>query len=179
MPEAHTRIVASRAVYRGRVLSLNVDQIVLPNGHQAAMEVVRHGGSVVLLVTPAPGRILLTRQYRYAVDRWLWEVPAGGIEPGETAEAAARRECQEEVGKIAGAAELLGTLLPTPGYCDETMTFFRLRGVRDPLATDPVAEPDLDEVLEVSEFSVDEARRMVRDGVIVDLKTAFGLSLLA
>jgi len=178
MPEHRSRIVASHNVYRGRILSLSVDQVVLPNGHRTAMEVVRHGGSVVLLVMPAGDRVVLTHQYRYAVDRWLWELPAGGIEPGESPEAAARRECHEEVGKIAEAVESIGTLFPTPGYCDEAMTFFRLTRIRDPLQTDPIATQDSDELLEAGEFTIDEARRMVRDGSIVDLKTAFGLSLV-
>ena len=81
----------------------------------------------------APDRILLVRQYRYVVDRWLWELPAGTLEPNESLEAAALRECHEEVGKIAGRAEKLLSFFPSPGFCDEEMNFFLLTDLRDRL----------------------------------------------
>ena len=118
------------------------------------MEVVRHRGSVVLLPMTAPDRILLVRQYRYVVDRWLWELPAGTLEPNESLDAAALRECHEEVGKIAGKAEKLLSFFPSPGFCDEEMNFFLLTDLRDRRPDEAAAHQDPDEILTVKEFSV-------------------------
>ena len=105
------------------------------------MECVRHRGSVVLLPMTAPDRILLVRQYRYVVDRWLWELPAGTLEPNESPHAAALRECHEEVGKIAGHAQKLLSFFPSPGFCDEEMNFFLLTDLRDRLRRRARAAP--------------------------------------
>ena len=77
-----TTVHEHREVYRGRIFTLAVDRVTLPSGHQATMEVVRHPGSVVLLPMPAPGRLILIRQYRYALDRFIWELPAGSLKWG-------------------------------------------------------------------------------------------------
>jgi ADP-ribose pyrophosphatase len=124
---------------------------------------------------PEPDRVVLVRQYRYAIDRMVWELPAGSLDPGETPEQAARRECHEEVGKVPRRLERLGSLFPTPGYCDEEMIFFRIDGLDEP---DSAAHLDEDEVLEPRAFTVSEVRRMIEEGEIVDMKTVAGLHLL-
>lgn len=178
MSDAHPRVQATRTIYQGRVFDVAVDTVLLPQGRAVDMEVVRHPGSVVLLPMPARDRILLVRQYRYVVDRWLWELPAGTLEPGETPARGAARECHEEIGRIPGRVEPLGTFYPSPGFCDEAMTFFRLSDLREPLPTDAAAAHDEDELLQIGEFSVTEAREMVHSGMIIDMKTAFGLVLI-
>ena len=110
---------------------------------------------------PEPDRVILIRQYRYAIDRMVWELPAGTLDPGETAEQAARRECHEEMGKVPRRLERLRSLYPTPGYCDEEMIFFRIDGLDEP---DSAAHLDEDEDLEPRTFSLEEVRRMVRSG---------------
>ncbi len=112
MSEAPPDVRQSDAIYKGRVFNITVDQVVFADGRTVKMEVVRHRGSVVLMPMTAPDRILLVRQYRYVVDQWLWELPAGTLEPNESLVDAALRECHEEVGKIAGKAEKLTQLLP-------------------------------------------------------------------
>jgi ADP-ribose pyrophosphatase len=151
------------------------DRVSLPNGRDATMDVVRHRASVILIPMPDPEHIVLVRQYRYSIDRWIWEIPAGNTEPEEHPEVAARRECEEEIGQVPGVVERLGSFYPTPGYCDEEMIFFRLTGLTTPATPAP---PDDDELLEPRVFSVDEARRMVERGEIVDMKTALGLELI-
>jgi ADP-ribose pyrophosphatase len=109
------------------------------------------------------------------VDRWLWELPAGTLDPGESPEEAARRECHEEIGLVPTTVTHLGSFFPTPGYCDEEMVFFKLTGLHDP---GHAAEPDPDEQIEPKVVSLEEARAMVRRGEIVDMKTALALTLV-
>ena len=178
MSEAPPDVRQSDAIYKGRVFNITVDQVVFADGRTVKMEVVRHRGSVVLMPMTAPDRILLVRQYRYVVNEWLWELPAGTLEPNESLVDAALRECHEEVGKIAGKAEKLLSFFPSPGFCDEVMNFFLLTGLRDPRPDEPAAHQDPDEILNVKEFAVEDVRRMVKAGEIRDMKTAVGLTLL-
>jgi ADP-ribose pyrophosphatase len=162
-------------VYDGKVFNVDRDRVRMPNGRAVTVDVVRHARSVVLLPVPEPGHIILIKQYRYAVNRWLWELPAGSVDEGEEPEAAARRECHEEIGQVPETVVRLGSLLPTPGYCDEEMFFFRLSGLRE---TDERAAVDEDEDIEPKVFTLGEAREMVRRGEIADMKTVVGLTML-
>jgi ADP-ribose pyrophosphatase len=178
MKERHGVVLAQRTAFAGRILSVAADRVRLPNGNEATMEVVRHVGSVVLLPMPDEDHIVLVKQYRYAIDRWIWELPAGCLNPGEEPAAAASRECQEETGFVPTRLERLAGFYPTPGYCDEFMHFFRLTGLSTPGAGAPVAHQDEDEDLRPRTFAVDQVRRMIRSGEILDLKTAMGLALI-
>ena len=171
-------LISSRTVYEGRIFDVTLDRVRLPHGIEADLEVVRHDGSVVLIPITADGRLLHVQQYRHAAGRVLWELPAGSLEPGEEAEAAAARECQEELGLIAGRLERLHTLYSTPGFCSEFMVFFRATGLRPPGADDAAAHQDEDESIEVGTFSVDEVRAMIAAGEIADLKTVAALTMI-
>lgn len=178
MSEALPELKRSDAIYNGRVFNITVDHVAYPDGRVVKMECVRHRGSVILLPMTAPGRLLLVRQYRYVVNEWLWELPAGTLDPGESLEEAALRECHEEVGKIAGRAQKLLSFFPSPGFCDEEMNFFLLTDLRDRRADEPAPHQDPDEILNVKEFSVQDVREMVRAGEIRDMKTVVGIGLL-
>jgi ADP-ribose pyrophosphatase len=136
---------------------------------------VRHARSVVLLPVPEPGHIVLVRQYRYAINRWLWEAPAGSVDEGEEPDAAARRECHEEIGLVPETIVRIAALFPTPGYCNEEMIFYRLSSLTEP---NGAASVDEDEDIEAKTFTIPEAREMIRRGEIVDMKTIVGLGLL-
>ena len=172
-----TLVHERREVYRGRVFSLSVDRVTLPSGHTTTMDGVRPPGSVVLLPMPAPDQLILIRQYRYAVDQDLWELPAGTLIAGEAEATGAARECEEEIGLVPGRLELLGRLLPTPGFCDETMAFYRCVDLRAS-APDSTARKDDDEVIEPQVFALADVHRMIAGGEIVDMKTVAGLALL-
>ena len=168
----------SRAVIRqGRIFRIEVDTVTLLTGHTLEMEVIRHPGSVVLLPVPAPGHVILIRQYRYTIDRYIWELPAGSLKPGEDPESAAGRECEEEIGLVPGRIERLQAFYPTPGFCDELMIFYRCTELGPP-SPDSTAQKDEDEDIEPRTFTLEEARGLVASGEIVDLKTVAGLTLL-
>ena len=173
MKEPRATTLDSLAVHRGRAFRTRRDRVRLPNGREATMDVVSHPVSVILLPLPDPGRVILVRQYRYAVDRWIWELPAGNVEPGEDPEAAALRECAEETGWTARRVERIGAFYPSPGYCDEVMIFYRLTELTE---TARLAL-DADEVLEPRIFTLDAARRMIAEGPVADMKSALGLRL--
>src|SRR3954462_10322160 len=173
MPEPER--LSHERVYDGKVFDVERDRVRLPNGREVTVDVVRHPRSVVLLPVPEPKRIILVRQYRYVVTRWLWELPAGSVDEGESPEAAARRECHEEIGLVPDTIVRLSAMRPTPGYCDEEMVFFRLSGLKP---TDEQAHVDEDEDIEAKTFALRDAREMVRRGEIVDMKTVVALSLI-
>jgi ADP-ribose pyrophosphatase len=163
-------------VYRGRVFAVEVSSMSFPNGSVHEVAVVRHPPSVVLIPIQDDGRVILVRQFRASVGRDLWELPAGSLQPGETAESAAERECEEETGWVPNQLERRAGLFPAPGFCDEELIFFRASDLRAP-APDSRRRADEDEDIQAQPFSIDEARAMVARGDIVDLKTAFGLTL--
>jgi ADP-ribose pyrophosphatase len=179
MDTQKAEVRSSQVVYKGKIVSVEVADVRLPHGAQSRMEVVRHPGSVVLVPMPDADHIVLVRQYRYPVDRFLWELPAGSLNPGEDPRAGAVRECEEEIRLIPTLVENMGKYYPSPGYCDEFMMLFRMSGLQKPKPGDPVAQQDEDEHIEVRTFSLDEARAMVKSGEIVDLKTALALAMLA
>src|SRR6478752_4206548 len=108
-------------VFKGRVFAVEVGKKRFPNGKDHEVAIVRHAPAVVVIPLEDDGRVVLIRQFRAAIDRELWEVPAGSVDEGESAEAAAKRECEEEIGRAPHSVERLGAWYPTPGYCDEEM----------------------------------------------------------
>jgi ADP-ribose pyrophosphatase len=166
-----------RKVFEGRVFSVVVESITTRKGNTMNVEVVRHPGSVVLIPVTASGDIILVRQYRHAIGRSAWELPAGTLKPNEEPRHAAHRECHEEIGLVPEHLEPLGGFFPTPGYCDEEMNFFRATQLREP-RPDEQAEQDEDEDIEKEAFPIERIRSMIRSGEIVDLKTVAGLTLI-
>jgi ADP-ribose pyrophosphatase len=164
-------------VYKGRVFSVEVDSVTLPNGRLMERAVVRHRPSVVLIPVKDDGEIVMIRQYRHPLGRDMWELPAGNVDAGEPAEAAAARECEEEIGLVPTHVERLGSFYPTPGYCDEEMIFFRVSGLRPP-AANSAHKPDDDEDITSRAMPAAEAKAMAARGEIVDLKTAYALTLI-
>jgi ADP-ribose pyrophosphatase len=164
-------------VYEGRIFRVEIDRVQLPSGHTVSMELVRHPGSVVLLPMPSPDHIILIRQFRYTVGRWIWELPAGSLKAGEDPALGAARECEEEIGLVPRSVRRMRSFYPTPGFCDEEMIFFRCSDFAKP-AADSTATKDEDEDLEPRTFAIEDARRLLAEGEIVDLKTAVGLTLI-
>jgi ADP-ribose pyrophosphatase len=164
-------------VYRGRVFSVETGMRRFPNGKEHEVEIVRHAASVVLIPIQDRGGVVIVRQYRAPLDQETWELPAGRLNEGESAEAAARRECEEEIGMVPHRLERLRGLFPAPGFCDEELIFFRASDLRPP-PSDSAHHPDEDEDITTRIVTIAEARAMLERGEIVDLKTAYALTLI-
>ena len=164
-------------VFAGRVFSVDVETIQLQDGREHRVETVRHRPSVVLLPMEDEQHVVLVEQYRHSIGRRIWELPAGSLEIGESAEAAAARECEEEIALVPGRIEPLQGLFPAPGFCDEELIYFRLSDLR-PRPAHSLHRPDEDEEISARTFSLVEAKAMAARGEIVDLKTAYGLTLV-
>jgi ADP-ribose pyrophosphatase len=162
-------------IFEGRVIRVEREHMTLANGHSTIIEAVRHRGSVVIVATPAPDHLILIRQFRPVIQRWIWELPAGSLDPGEAPDTAVVRECEEEIGLTPKRVTPLGSWFPTPGFCDEIMHFYLCEDLATPEG--PVAR-DEDEQIEPATVSFDTVRAMIADGRVVDMKTVVGLSLL-
>ncbi len=166
--------VSSVRAYTGRIISLDVDEVRFPDGSTGSLEMIRHpGASAVVPVLDASvsdPTVLLIRQYRYAADGYLYEVPAGRLDPGETPLACAHRELKEETGYTAQRVEPLFTMFTTPGFTDERIHLF--------LATDLEAGEsarEADEFMELVPVPLSRALEMLEQGEIQDAKTALAL----
>ncbi|MGH9143219.1 MAG: NUDIX hydrolase [Vicinamibacterales bacterium] len=148
-----------------------------PNGQDHPVEIVRHAPSVVLIPITDDGRVVIVRQYRAPLDRETWELPAGRLNDGESAEEAARRECEEEIGLVPNRMKRLSGLYPAPGFCDEELIFFLASELQTPPPDSP-HQPDEDEDITTRAVPLAEARAMVERQEIIDLKTAYGLTLI-
>ncbi len=171
--------VASRREYTGRVVNLDIDQVRFPNGKVGELELIRHSGaSAVLPFLGDPEgedpTILLIRQYRYAADGFIYEIPAGRLEPGEPPEQCAVRELREETGCTAAKMEHLYTMYTTPGFTDERIHLFAATGLER-----GESALEQDEFVEVVPTAMSAALRLIRDGTINDAKTALSILYVA
>ena len=152
--------------YKGRIICLRDDDILLPNGKEAKREYIEHRGGVAVLAVDEEGRVPIVRQYRYPLGKHLWEIPAGKLEVGEKPDEAIVRELREEAGLVAGKIVRLGEIYPTCGYSNEVIRLY--------LATDLSyvgAKPDEDEFLEIKYVKIDELYEKCLAGEIKDAKT--------
>lgn len=165
---------SKKEIYKGKVVHLFVETVTLPNGHTTALEVIHHPGAAAVVPFLPDGSVLLVRQYRHAAGGYLFEIPAGKLDPGEAPEACALRETEEEVGHRVGRLEKLGAILTTPGFTDEII---HLYAGYDLVATASATEPDED--LTVVRMPFAEAVARVERGEIQDAKSMAALLLAA
>ncbi|MDR1159491.1 MAG: NUDIX hydrolase [Syntrophomonadaceae bacterium] len=164
------KTIASQKVFSGRIVSLRVDTVLLPNGKRASREIIEHNGAVAIVALDDENNIYLVRQYRKAAQKVMLEIPAGTLDPGEEPLAAAKRELREEIGARAGHWEKICSYYSSPGFCTEELTVYLAAGLT---AGDP--DPDPDEFLEITKMPLEQAFDLVRQNEIMDGKSIIGI----
>ncbi|MDD6683447.1 MAG: NUDIX hydrolase [Clostridiales bacterium] len=163
--------LSGEEIYNGKIIKVERWQVSLPNGQTAPREIVRHNGAAAIVPIDAAGNVTLVRQYRVAVGRFTWEIPAGKLDsPDEDPFHAARRELEEETGLQAENWQLLNRIDTTPGFCTERIAIYLATGL-----SQQNAHPDEDEFLGLTKMPLDEAVALCMAGEIHDSKTLVGL----
>jgi ADP-ribose pyrophosphatase len=171
--------IGTKRIHTGKVLNLDIDRVRFPDGSEGELEIIRHPGAsaVVPFLSDPRGedpQVLLLRQYRYAADGYLFEIPAGRLDDGETPEACATRELKEETGCSARSIQRLTTIFTTPGFIDERIHLFLAEGL-----TQGEANKEKDEFAETVAMPLSRALTMIEQGEISDGKTIVGLLFAA
>jgi ADP-ribose pyrophosphatase len=160
----------TKNIYTGRVVTLNIDTVHLPNGLTVDLEVIRHPGAAAVVPMKNAGTVILIKQFRHAANGFIYEIPAGKLHPGEDPLHCAARELEEEIGYRSDRFELLSSILTAPGFADEIIHVYKATHL-----TKGMQQLDQDEVLEVVEISLPDAIEKIEDGTIRDAKTIVGL----
>jgi ADP-ribose pyrophosphatase len=171
--------ISSRRIHTGKIISLDSDSVRFPDGSVGEMDMIRHPGAsaIVPFVSDAAGvdpQLLLIRQYRYAADQYLYEIPAGRLDPGEAPLDCAKRELREETGCTARDVEFLVSIYTTPGFTDERIHIFMATG----LERGETAH-EADEFMTIETVTLSHALRLIQEGEIKDAKTALGILFAA
>lgn len=157
-------------IFRGRIISVRQDEVVLPTGATVTLDIVHHPGAAAVVAIDAAGAVALIHQFRHAAGGFIWEVPAGTLGPGEGPDACARRELREETGLVAEHWTPLGSILTTPGFSDEVIHLYLARDL-----SEAAAALDHDEVLTASRVPLARALAMIHSGEISDAKSIAAL----
>ena len=156
--------------FTGRIIAVDIETVTLPNGHQFELEVVQHPGGAAVVVLDDKGRVCLLRQYRHVAGQWLWELPAGKIDQGETPLSTAQRELAEEAGVTATQWQELGKIYTSPGVFKEVIHLYLAQDIQ---ATAVMHEAE--ELIEIQWVDLQKALSWAKNGQIIDAKTLIGL----
>ena len=172
MNKYEEKTISGETLYEGKVITLRVEEVELPDGKTATRELIKHPGAVAIIPVTEEGKLVLVEQYRKALERSLIEIPAGKIDPGEEPAVTAVRELEEETGYGAKEFSYVQSFATSPGFADEIIHLYLARGLY------PIDNPgagDEDEFIELLEVTIEEAEEMVVSGKIFDAKTAFAV----
>ena len=172
MKKFEEKTIHSQPIFKGKVISLKVDDVTLPNGETSKREIVNHPGAVAVIAITGEGKLVVVEQYRKALERSIIEIPAGKLEPGELPEVTAARELEEETGYGCNELTYLQSFATSPGFADEVIHLFVARGL---YKIENRAAMDDDEFVELMEITVEEGERLVAQQKIFDAKTAFAI----
>ncbi len=159
-------------IYQGRVFNVFKDNVTLKNGSTVNLDIVRHPGAAAIVALTDEKKIFLLKQFRYAIGDFIWEIPAGTLNPGEAPLDCAKRELIEETGSGAKSWKKLGYMTPAPGYTDERIHLYLAENI-----TPAEQNLDPDEILDVHQVQFEDALSMIREGRIADAKTITGIFL--
>jgi ADP-ribose pyrophosphatase len=169
------KTVSTEQIFKGKIISVQVDEVELPNGKLSKREIVRHPGAVGLIALTDDNKIVMVEQFRKPLERSLLEIPAGKLEPGENPDVTAERELEEETGYRAGNMEYISSFYTSPGFANEIIHLYlatELEKVENP------AEADDDEFVELVELSLEESLVCIENDRIYDAKTIFAIQYL-
>ena len=163
--------LSGETIFEGHVVKLVKDKVLCPNGNESFREIVRHNGGAAVLCINENEEILLVKQFRYAYDEVMYEIPAGKLEKNEDPLLAAKRELEEETGNKADSLDFLGAIYPTCGYSSEIIYLYLARNCKK-----TQTHFDDDEVIESKFYKLDDVKNMILNGEIKDAKTICALS---
>ncbi len=166
----YEKTIASQTIYEGKIITVKVDEVRLPDGKTAKREIVTHPGAVAVLPLTDDGKMVAVRQFRKPLERTIVEIPAGKLEPGEEPLTCAIRELEEETGYQASQFTHLSSFYTSPGFADELLHVYIATGL-----TPGTARPDDDEYVEMLKLTLEEAHELHRQGEIRDAKTVLAL----
>lgn len=169
------KLLKRNNLYRGRVFNVIVDDVEYPSGNKSVREVAEHSGGAVVLAYFPDGNIILVNQHRYPFDKFIWELPAGKLNPGEEPLMCAQRELEEETGYHADHWEKLTAIYTTPGFCSEVLHIFLATGLREAPGGKKLEEGEL--TMTMSKVPMSDAITMIERQEIVDGKTICGILL--
>ncbi len=164
------KTVSSEKVFEGRIIKVKVDKVEMPDGSTSTRELVEHPGGVGIVAVTDNDEIILVKQYRKPLDKVIYEIPAGKLDPGEHHRTCGIRELEEETGLSAKVFDYMGFIYPSPGFTDEVTHVYLAKEL-----TQGETHPDDDEFLDVEKVPFERALKMVIDGEINDAKSVFGI----
>jgi ADP-ribose pyrophosphatase len=169
------RTTVTTPIFSGKVIKVQVDEVVLPNGATSKREIVKHPGAVAVVAVTDEGKIVLVEQYRKAMEKTLVEIPAGKLEPGEAPETTAVRELEEETGYVCDEMKLIASFYTSPGFADELIYLYEATGLKK---KEDKADLDEDEFVELMEVTLEEALQFIENQRIHDAKTIMAVQYL-
>ncbi|MDQ0339151.1 ADP-ribose pyrophosphatase [Caldalkalibacillus uzonensis] len=170
MKPFYEKTIHTKPIFQGRMISLQVDEVELPNGQTSTREVVKHPGAVAVMPFTTDGRMVVVRQFRKPLEKEIYEIPAGKLEKGEDPASCALRELEEETGFAAESLQLVTSFYTSPGFADELLYIFEATGL-----TQGKVHPDEDEFVEAQLISLEEGLELMAAEQIHDAKTVFAL----
>lgn len=175
MSRLEEKTIHSEKIFSGKVISLFLEDVELPNGKTSKREIIKHPGAVAILAITDENKIIMVEQYRKALEREIVEIPAGKIEMGEEPAVCARRELEEETGYECESLELLISFYTAPGFSNEIVHVYTAKGL---VKKENAAPPDEDEFVNLAELTLEEAIQAIKDRKICDAKTIFAVQYL-
>ncbi|MFB5282051.1 MULTISPECIES: NUDIX domain-containing protein [Peribacillus] len=175
MKKFEEKTLSSQKIFTGKVISLQVDDVELPNGKTSKREIIKHPGAVAVIAITDDGKIVMVEQYRKAMERSLVEIPAGKLEPGEEPLKTAERELEEETGYVCERMEHVISFYTSPGFADELVHVYVAHQLSK---KEDAASLDEDEFVEVIELTLEEAQQYIEEEKIYDAKTAYAVQYL-
>jgi len=175
MNKLEEKTISSEEIFSGRVISLHVQEVELPNGNHSKREIIKHPGAVAILAVTDDNKILMVEQFRKALEKTIVEIPAGKLEKGEDPAECARRELEEETGYECKSLERIASFYTSPGFADEIVYVFLASGLSK---KENAAGLDEDEFVNLEEITLEEALQYVEQQKIYDAKTIYAIQYL-